>query len=109
MRAGQLRHRVTFQSKVMTQDPVTGAMVESWVSAGQAWASIEPLSARDLIAAKAGQSEMTARIKIRYRAVAPTGRLLYRSQLYQILGVLPDPKSGLDYITLAASTGVQHV
>ncbi|MNH34480.1 Phage head-tail joining protein [compost metagenome] len=68
-----------------------------------------PLSARDLIAAQAAQSEATARMLIRYRpGVLSTMRILYRGELYSIEGPpLEDAKSGLEYLTIMVSKGVK--
>jgi SPP1 family predicted phage head-tail adaptor len=108
MRAGKLRHRVDFQRPSFAQDPVTGEMVKTWV---EVWskvpASVEPLSAREFIAAAATQVEVIVRIGIRRRAgVEATMRIIHRGKIYNIQGVLPDPKSGLDYLTLPCSEGV---
>lgn len=107
MRAGKLRHKVTIQAPGQTQDPVTGEMLAGWVDFASCWASVEPLSAREFIAAQAGQSEITARIVIRYRpGVLSTMRILHRGKVYNIHGPLPDMKSGLEYLTLPVSEGV---
>jgi SPP1 family predicted phage head-tail adaptor len=106
MRNGKLRHRVTVERKVRVRDPVTGGWSEAWVELARPMASIEPLSAREFIAAQAGQSEVTARIQIRYRSdVDATMRILYRGKVYNIHGPLPDAKSGLEYLTLPVSEG----
>lgn len=108
MRAGKLRHRVDFQRPTFAQDPVSGEMVKTWVDV---WtkvpASVESLSAREFIAAAATQAEVTARVGIRRRAgVDSTMRIVHRGKFYNIEGVLPDPKSGLEYLTLPCSEGV---
>ena len=109
MRNGKLRHRITLQRPGLSQDPQTGEMIPGWQDVAPAWASIEPLSAREFIAAHAGQSEVTARIVIRYRAdVDATMRALHRGKVYNIHGVLADPKSGLEYLTLSVSEGVNN-
>ncbi|MEX6663692.1 phage head closure protein [Pseudomonas sp. W2-17] len=107
MRAGKLRHHVMLQRAEYSQDPVTGEVTPSWVEVGKVWAAIEPLSAREFIAAAAGQSEVAARIVIRYRpGITSTMRVLYRGKVYNIQGVLADMDSGLDYLTLPCSEGV---
>lgn len=108
MRAGQLRHRVEFQRPQLDQDPVTGEMVKSWVVV---WpnvaAGIEPLSAREFVAAASECSQVSARIVIRYRpGVDSTMRILHRGKIYSIQGVLADRDSGLEYLTLPCSEGV---
>ena len=108
MRAGKLRHKVTIQAPGLTQDPVSGEMVAGWSDFASVWASVEPLSARDFIAAQANQSEITARIVIRYReGILPTMRILHRGKVYAIQGALPDAKSGLEYLTIPVSEGVK--
>jgi len=109
MRAGRLRHRITFEALGLGQDPVTGERLESWAPIWEKVpASVEPLSARDLIAAQAGQSEATGRMVIRYRpGVLPTMRIIYRGEVYNIQGPpLPDPVSGLEYLTILVAKGV---
>ena len=112
MRAGTLRHRITFQALGREQDPETGEEMEGWTTVWEKVpASVEPLSARDLIAAQAGQSEATGRMVIRYRpGVLPTMRILYRGDIYNIKGpALPDPVSGLEYLTILVAKGVNDV
>ena len=109
MRAGALRHRITFQKSGLIQDPETGEMLPGWETIWEKVpASVAPLSARDLIAAQAGQSEATGRMVIRYRAgVLPTMRILHRGDAYNIQGPpLPDPDSGLEYLTILVSKGL---
>lgn len=105
----RLRHRITLEIPGLTQDPVGGEMIPGWqVFAENVPASIEPLSARDFIAAQANQSEITARIVMRYReGILPTMRILHRGKVYAIQGVLPDAKSGLEYLTIPVSEGVK--
>tara|TARA_Y100000815_G_scaffold274502_1_gene308828 strand:- start:14816 stop:15148 length:333 start_codon:yes stop_codon:yes gene_type:complete len=108
MRAGKLRHKVTIQAPGLTQDPVSGEMLPGWTDFASVWASIEPLSARDFIAAQANQSEITARIVIRYReGILPTMRIIHRGKVYGIQGVLADADSGLEYLTIPVSEGVK--
>lgn len=80
-----------------------------WERLAWVYASIEPLSTRDFIAASAVQSEVTARIVIRYRPGITTDmRILHRDKVYAIEGVLTDKVSGLDYLTLPVSEGVKR-
>ncbi|HKS13896.1 MAG TPA: phage head closure protein [Pseudomonas sp.] len=111
MRAGTLRHRIDIQEKLSVRDPNTGEFGEpEWVSRWERCpASLKPLSAKDLIAAQAGQSEATARVVIRYRTgVLPTMRIVHRGEIYSIEGPpLEDAKSGLEYLTILVSKGVR--
>lgn len=107
MLANRLRHSITIEQPSHTQDPDTGEMLTGWaVYAQDVRAAIQPLSAREFIAAQAGQVEIDTRITIRYRDVTPAMRVVHRGRVYNIKGVLTDPKSGLEYVTLACSSGV---
>lgn len=105
--AGRLRHRIRIEQPNYTQDPITGEMVNGWaLVADKVPAAIEPLSAREFIAAQAVQSQVTSRIVIRHRDIDATMRIVHKGQAYNIHGVLPDPDSGLEYLTLPCSKGV---
>ena len=101
MRAGQLRHFVTLQRNVPTQDPKTGAMLDHWIDFVQVWAAVEPVSVRDFMAANAVQSAVSHRVSIRHLQGVKAGmRVLHDAAVYRVLGVLPDKVSGRDYLTL---------
>ena len=106
--AGRLRHRIDIQQKQTAQDPVTGEQTDTWVTLWEKVpAAIEPLSAREFIAAQAMQSQITARIVIRYRAgLDATMRILHNGKIYNPAGFLPDMVSGLSYLTIPCSEGV---
>lgn len=109
MQAGKLRQRITFQQPGLVQDMETGEMLPGWVPVWEKVpASVESLSARDLIAAQAGQSEASGRMVIRYRSgVLPTMRIIHRGDVYNIQGQpMPDPGSGLEYLTILVAKGV---
>lgn len=105
--AGKLRHRVAIQRQVETQDPNTGAVDVTWQLYADRWAEYVASSVREFIAASAVQSEVKGRFVVRYDAgITPDMRVIHRGKAYAILGVMPDPDSGLEYMTLAVSGGV---
>lgn len=107
MMSHKLRHRITIQHKTRTQDPETGELTEGWADFATTWASVEPLSAREFIAAQSTQSKISARIVIRYRSgIDASMRILHDGRVYNIEGVLPDNKSGREWLTLPCSEGV---
>ena len=108
--AGKLRHRVTIQQAVETQDPDTGAVTVEWVLYAERWAEYVAQSVREFIAASAVQSEVKGRFTVRAdEGIVPSMRVIHRGKAFAILGVMPDPDSGLEYMTLAVSEGVQIV
>lgn len=106
--AGQLRHRVDIEQRTASQDATTGETTYAWAKLHKnVPAAIEPLSVREFIAARAGQSEVSARIVIRYRAgLDATMRIVHGSKVYNPQGWLPDKDSGLEYLTAPCSEGV---
>lgn len=108
--AGRLRHKVTIQEPRQQQDPNTGAIRTVWVDfATDVAAEISPLSVREFIASSQMQSQITARIKIRYRTgLTPQMRILHPStgKIYNPAGWLADPDSGLEFVTAPCSEGV---
>ena len=104
--AGDLRHRVLIQQQVTTRDD-DGVSHTTWVDVATVWAAVEPLSAREFIQSGQTQAAVTARITIRYRAgLQASMRILHRGQVFNIAGLLPDKVSGLEYITIPVSAGV---
>jgi len=118
--AGTLRHRVRIEvlgplldsNGDSIQDEQTGALAQTWVEVATVWAAIEPLSAREFIQSAATQSEVTARMVMRYRdgltldmrfVHVRTGR---PDVIYNPRGFLADRDSGLDYLTIPVGAGV---
>lgn len=101
MDAGLLRHRVTLQRPKRTQNPNSGALTTRWVRVATVWARVVPLSVRELLQSAAANSSVTARITIRWRAdVDATMQVRHGGKCYGIVGVLPDPDSGREWLTM---------
>lgn len=106
MQAGKLRHRITLQRAETAQDPLTGEITKQWRTVDNVWGEVVPLSAREYLAARATQSEVSARMVIRYRAdVDSTMRVIHRGEIYTIDGVLADAGSNIKYVTLMVRKG----
>lgn len=122
LRGGKLRHRVRIDELVPvedsngdpTQDPATGALIQEWVTVATVWAAIEPLSARELIQSAAMQSAVSARLVIRYRAGLHAAMRFVHvvngadGTIYNPAGMLADKESGLEYLTIPVSAGVNN-
>lgn len=108
--AGKLRHRVAIERRVNQQDASTGAVTPVWVAvATSVPAEIVPLSVREYLSAAALQSQIVARVVIRYRSgIDATMRIKHGSTIYNIEGVLADTDSGREYLTLPCSAGVNE-
>jgi SPP1 family predicted phage head-tail adaptor len=118
--AGRLRHRILIERYELAvdsngeviQDPNSGETTGAWVEVATVWAEIKPLSVREFIAAQATQSKIEARVVLRYRPDLDGAlRLVHmvngtRGKIYNPAGFLPDPDSGIEYLTSPVSTGV---
>ncbi len=113
MSAGKYRHRIRLQQKGQATTgplgPIPGAWADWEPEAGQGAdipAQVVPLSGRDFIAAGEKQSEVTARIEIRWLpGVVDTMRVLFDGEVYAIAAVLPD-STARRHLTLMVSKGV---
>lgn len=77
MRAGRLRHRLTFQDKTVSRDGY-GAEDITWTDSFTVWGSVEPLMAREYLDQRQQQAEVTHRVRIRYRSgVKPSMRIQF--------------------------------
>lgn len=117
--AGKLRHRVRLErldylldsNGNAVQDPATGETPREWQEVATVWAEIAPISGREFIMSQAIQSQVTARLTIRYRDdVDASMRAVHVRKgrpdvVYNIKATLADVESGLEYLTLPCSTG----
>jgi SPP1 family predicted phage head-tail adaptor len=108
-RASELRHRVTIQQKLIERDENNYPLPEVWIDHVKLWAKVTPLSAKDLLAAQAGQGKTVARMKIRYREdIDTTMRVIHKGRIYAIDSPpLDDPNSSYEYVTLLLSNGTE--
>ena len=68
MRAGMLRHRVTIQRQELVFGKFGAPLHDKvWENVATVWASLEAMSGREFFASQQAQSEVTQRIRIRYR------------------------------------------
>ena len=88
MRAGELRHRVTIQQKIVTRDTFGGEVV-TWADVATVWAAVEPLRGREFLDAKQIQAETAYRVRMRYRSDVDTDmRIVWDSRTLEITAVL---------------------
>lgn len=100
MKAGDLDQRVTIERLSGGVDELGQPLPDEWTAIGSCWASVRPLMGREYIAAQAAQSEVTARVVIRYRpGITPADRVNHEGRLYNITAVL-DVRSEHDELVL---------
>lgn len=112
---GRRIHLVDIEQRTQSQDPITGAVTDTWsIFKASVLAAIEPLSVRDFMQSRSEQSEITVRIEIGYiSGIDRTMRLVgkcgcHSGKIYNPAGILEDPDTGTEYITLPCSQGVNQ-
>jgi len=85
-KAGQLRHRVTLWRATDNTSSPTGQHKEDFSDAGTVWAELLELRGREYHSANELNSEVSAKIRIRYREdVKSSWRVTYKSRTFEIL------------------------
>lgn len=88
MQAGRLRHRITIQEPVVARNGFNEA-ITTWSNVATVWASVEPISGREFFAAEHVQSEITHRVRLRYRpGVTSEMRVSFGGRYLQIESVI---------------------
>lgn len=102
MRASKLRQRITVYKQTSGRSPTGAVSTPTWTPWRTLWASVEPLSVKDVLTAQASGSHITARCILRYRNdINSTMQISHNDLRYDIDGdPLPDANSGLEYMTL---------
>ena len=92
MRAGLLDQRVTLEQPVEVRDADYGTANKTWSPVATVWAAVEPLSGREFILNQEQQSELTARVRLRYSTevagITPKMRVNFGGRLLQINAVI---------------------
>ena len=111
VRAGQLRHRVTIESYNSGGRDENGfATPATWIEHSKLWAKVTPLSSKDLLSAQAEQSEVTARMMVRYNTeIDTTMRVIWKGRTFAIDSEgLDDNEDGMTYTTFNLRSGVEN-
>jgi len=104
MKAGDLDQRVTVERYTSTEDEL-GQPIESWAPLFTCWAAVEPLTGREFIAAQAAQSEVTARIRMRFRPwMTSQDRVIHEGTTYGIESVIDVRSANRELVLMCRST-----
>ena len=110
-RAGELCHRIIIEKlSLESRDEDGNFLPSTWVEHKKLWAKVTWSSVKDVLTAKASNSETIARCKLRKRDDIDTARrVIYDGTIYAIDGPpLPDAENGKIYMTLMLSNGVEQ-
>ena len=87
MKAGALDQRIVIERLVEGYDEL-GQPINDWLPIVTTWAHVEPLTGREFIAAQAAVSEITARVRLRYRpGITTADRIVHDGTTYGVTSV----------------------
>ncbi len=108
MQAGALNKRIKI-SQLVTGSPAVdefGAPNTTWEELDTIWGAVEPITGREFWAQQQIQSEITTRIRIRYRNDIVSGmRAEYNGKIYTIKYIIDNQESHKE-LQLMCSEGV---
>lgn len=88
MNPGTLDQRVSLERLEQGQDEI-GQPIEAWTVLATVWAAVEPQAGREFVAAGAAQTELTTKVRIRYRPGITSGdRVTHNGRVYNITSVV---------------------
>lgn len=89
---GKMRHRITFQRFSGALDDFGDPLQTddaNWADAATMWAAIDPISGREFYAAEQSQSEVSHKIRCRYRTGLDTAmRITYGKRRFKIISLI---------------------
>jgi len=81
---GALRHRLTIEQRLRTDDGGGGASV-SWETLAEVWGAVEAVSGKETVAADRVSGQISYRIIIRYRSdLVPAMRFRRDTEIFEI-------------------------
>jgi SPP1 family predicted phage head-tail adaptor len=84
----RLRHKIMIQQVARSPDG-SGGRLENWTTFATVFAGVEPLRGKEMYDHQQIQSEITHRIRIRYRSgVTPKMRVSFEGRIFRILSVI---------------------
>lgn len=89
---GKMRHRITVQRFVGEPDSFGDPPLDDdsqWDDVATVWAAIDPISGKEFYAAEQSQSEVSHKVRCRYRrGITSAMRIMYGSRIFSILSVI---------------------
>lgn len=87
MLAGQMRRKVTIQSRSVAIDAVGGQAV-TWTDVCTLWAQVQPTGGKEITVGGALRAESIFTVTTRYYAgIVPKMRILFEGQIFEIVNI----------------------
>lgn len=89
---GKMRHRITFQRFTGSLDDFGDPLQADdsrWADVATVWAAIDPISGREFYAAEQSQSEVSHKVRCRYRSGLDTAmRIRFGKRKFGIISII---------------------
>ena len=106
MQAGKLDQRVTVERLQGGVDELGQPLPDTWAPLFTCWAAVEPLVGREYLAAQAAVSEVTARIRMRFRPwMTAEDRVIHDGTIYNIVSVIDVRSGGRELVLMCKAVG----
>jgi SPP1 family predicted phage head-tail adaptor len=89
MKSGQLDQRISVERLQGGVDELGQPLPDTWAPLFTCWAAVEPLTGREYLAAQAAVSEVTAKIRMRFRPwMTAEDRVIHDGTIYNIVSLI---------------------
>lgn len=106
MKAGELRHRITFVREETTGRDASGGLIKGDKIHARTWASIEQLSGTELVHAQQKKPNSTHQITTRYVAnITSDMRILFGDRTFNIEGIDNIDERNIELVILCREGG----
>jgi SPP1 family predicted phage head-tail adaptor len=107
MEAGKLNKRITIEQFIEKRNELGQKVVKEWQPLITVWANIRNVSGSEFVRNSVEIGEVNTSIRIRKRKLDLNSkmRVIYQSQSYEVVAVLPD-EVGNEYVDFACKKGV---
>ncbi|MEX0854102.1 MAG: phage head closure protein [Bauldia sp.] len=106
--AGRRDRRITIERAVETFNALNEG-VKTWQGFAELWAEYRPLSVREQLQAAEVASEITASFRVlaskKARAITPKDRIVWDRKIFDIAGIQPIGREGLEILAAARNDG----
>lgn len=105
MKAGSLDQRIEIERLMEGADEL-GQPYANWLPIVTTWAAVEPLVGREYLAAAALVTEITARVRMRYRpGITTADRINHNGKVYGITSVADVHSSRRELVLMCKALG----
>ena len=106
MKAGALDQRISVERLQGGVDELGQPLPDTWAPLFTCWAAVEPLTGREYLAAQAAVSEVTAKIRMRFRPwMTAEDRVIHDGTIYNIVSVIDVRSENRELVLMCRAIG----